>query len=724
MASLSALVIDAGTQRRILAADTLLVGVGINPSAAGALSIGVATATSIVIGAGGITTSFPGPVALTGGITTVGGTTFTTDATFEGDVTFGNAVSDNVSFVAQVATAMTYDGIAAPAVSPATTGRIYFDSTSNTFKVSENGGAYVDMTTDPAGADGSVQYNNGGVLGGDAAQLLWDDTTNRLHVGGGAPNEKLTVSGVISIAEQAAPTATAAFGKLWTNSAFDARPYFMDDLGQSHNLTLDRFNTLTAGGAITINTDPILPTYNSVALNGDATFSTSNLGNGRSAAIRVVCDGTTRTLTFPAGWTWLGTSPPANLAANDVGWLAITAFGATDSTVVAAWGFQNQPAAVTGSGTANQIAFWSSSSAIGGDTDLTYDSTTNVLTLNTGRFANGTAAAPSIAFQNSTDLGIFRVGAGEMGFSAGGTQRMSLDATDLNITAGLTQSVGAVALTANAASSFTTSAGALTITAAAASTWSSAAALTVSATSANLTLSTVTSGDVIIATPSAASALVVKVTTGRVGIGNSAPTQQLTVGAASEFAVSSGGKIKNYNGAAPLDGQLLIGNTAGVSFDAATITAGTGISVTNGAGTITIATTGASSLDVTSIAQQTLLTGDLVRYVNNAGTPNVQKADSNDTARQGPVGFVVTGVAAAASVTVRITGEASVPAALFDSAPAAANVGQRVFMSITPGQVTLTAPTNTGDVVQRVGILTDGSASPKILVQIGEPITL
>lgn len=40
---------------------------------------------------------------------------------------------------------MTFDGIAAPAVSSAGEGRIYFDSTDNTFKGSENGGAYVDI---------------------------------------------------------------------------------------------------------------------------------------------------------------------------------------------------------------------------------------------------------------------------------------------------------------------------------------------------------------------------------------------------------------------------------------------------------------------------------------------------------------------------------------------------------------------------------------------------
>ena len=45
----------------------------------------------------------------------------------------------------------------------------------------------------------------------------------------------------------------------------------------------------------------------------------------------------------------------------------------------------------------------------------------------------------------------------------------------------------------------------------------------------------------------------------------------------------------------PTDGQLLIGNTVGKKYDLNTLTAGTGIGVTNGAGTISVANTGVLS---------------------------------------------------------------------------------------------------------------------------------
>lgn len=50
-----------------------------------------------------------------------------------------------------------------------------------------------------------------------------------------------------------------------------------------------------------------------------------------------------------------------------------------------------------------------------------------------------------------------------------------------------------------------------------------------------------------------------------------------------------------YNNAAPTNGQLLIGNTASARFDAATLTAGSGVSIVNGAGSITISATGTLS---------------------------------------------------------------------------------------------------------------------------------
>jgi len=57
------------------------------------------------------------------------------------------------------------------------------------------------------------------------------------------------------------------------------------------------------------------------------------------------------------------------------------------------------------------------------------------------------------------------------------------------------------------------------------------------------------------------------------------------------LAVGSGGTGQtSYT-----DGQLLIGNTTGNTLTKATLTAGTGISITNGSGSITISSSSANS---------------------------------------------------------------------------------------------------------------------------------
>jgi hypothetical protein len=146
----------------------------------------------------------------------------------------------------------------------------------------------------------------------------------------------------------------------------------------------------------------------------------------------------------------------------------------------------------------------------------------------------------------------------------------------------------------------------------------------------------------------------------------------------------------------------------------------------NGAGVLSWVPAGSGTVvDVPSTAQEALLAGDLVRFVNDAGTPRVQKADATNTdARLNGVGFAVAAAGAGAAVSVRVAGIADVPAARFDVAPAAADVGKRVFVSTTSGRVTLTAPSVVGDIVQRAGILVDGSANPKVLVQVGDPVLL
>jgi len=74
-------------------------------------------------------------------------------------------------------------------------------------------------------------------------------------------------------------------------------------------------------------------------LSGNVTFATSNRAAGRTVTIRVINGGTDRTLTFPAGWKFVGAKPD-DIAASKTGILTATAFGTSDSDVIAAWAVQ------------------------------------------------------------------------------------------------------------------------------------------------------------------------------------------------------------------------------------------------------------------------------------------------------------------------------------------------------------------------------------------------
>jgi hypothetical protein len=73
----------------------------------------------------------------------------------------------------------------------------------------------------------------------------------------------------------------------------------------------------------------------SLDLAGNVSFTTLNLVNGLELVLRIKCDGTLRTLSFPAGWKFVGATAPANIAANKLALLQLRCYGGADSDVVA-----------------------------------------------------------------------------------------------------------------------------------------------------------------------------------------------------------------------------------------------------------------------------------------------------------------------------------------------------------------------------------------------------
>ena len=100
-------------------------------------------------------------------------------------------------------------------------------------------------------------------------------------------------------------------------------------------------------------------------------------------------------------------------------------------------------------------------------------------------------------------------------------------------------------------------------------------------------------------------------------------------------SLAMSGSISSYAGAAPTDGKLLIGDTASGLFDAATLTAGDGIDITNGAGAITIATEVGTGSNLGSVI---VAAGEGMDVSYSGGTATVAGEDAT-TSNKGVASF-------------------------------------------------------------------------------------
>jgi hypothetical protein len=110
-------------------------------------------------------------------------------------------------------------------------------------------------------------------------------------------------------------------------------------------------------------------------------------------------------------------------------------------------------------------------------------------------------------------------------------------------------------------------------------------------------------------------------------------------------------------------------------------------------------------------ASENLSAGDFVNLWPNAGVMNVRKATAAQPGYECS-GFVITSVTAGQSVTVYLAGKNNLLSGL--------TLGP-VFLSTTPGLVSSSPPTVSGQVVQPVGYAISPSA---VMLQLGLPIRL
>jgi hypothetical protein len=645
-----ALVIDAGTTKRVPDAETLIVGAGIDAATPTTLTIGGTTATSITLGSATI------PVSIPGDVNTLGGTTFQSDATFEGNVTFGNGPADTVAFAA----------------STTVVSNIAFGGGSPTYKITNlaNG-------TNPNDAVNFSQLSS--LVSGVTASAPLASS------GGSTPNISLT--GTVGVANGGTGVSTVPTnGQLLIGN------------GSGYSVA-----GLTAGSGVTITP-------------GAGTITIAATGSGGT----ITGSGTATQLAYFTGASAIGSE-------SAIGSDALT-WDSTNNALgirVASGSFTSGASLDVGSG---QIAIPDGTAllpsiAFRDDMNTGFYSPTNDVigfTVNGGEIARlrleGVGSTPVFLLGTTSVIGAITVdssdpsgtaGVGMIAHANAGTTIQEsyrggqFAGVRTRGTKGGPTPVGADDGLWNALGAGFTSAsgynyGALI-------TFKAEEAYTALASGGRIEFHTTTNGSSGTATLGGATTERMRIAnSGHVGIGTTNVSGHLFnigSGANANFAVASGGRIHTYGGAAPTDGQVLIGNTANGRFEAASLTAGSGITITPGAGAITIAATAGTDYSVV-----TLTTAQPANTaVTVAGAAAIATAAS--TSRVAGIVTATNTVKVLGICTCIVEGVLSIAA------------GDVVYLSAaTAGRVTNVAPSTATQVVAELGIATAASSGGTVAV--------
>ena len=79
--------------------------------------------------------------------------------------------------------------------------------------------------------------------------------------------------------------------------------------------------------------------FHSSSLSSSVYLTSSNLGVGKMASIKMTASGSNCFVYYPVGWVWLGTAPTA-ITASKTAVISLTCYGVTDSDILGAFASQ------------------------------------------------------------------------------------------------------------------------------------------------------------------------------------------------------------------------------------------------------------------------------------------------------------------------------------------------------------------------------------------------
>jgi trimeric autotransporter adhesin len=390
---------------------------------------------------------------------------------FAGNVGIGTT-SPNTQL--DITGAFSQRGMAAPAVSVAGQGRIYFDSTANKFKVSENNGAYADLV---GGGGGSGDILNGGNTTGAAVTIGTNDNYNLNFETNGTTKMTVTNSGSVGIAtttpsgrfdvladDPTTPPATAIYTRnLYrgttaspANTANAVYGYIQNKNGaQAGNLQAGTFfatNSSAVGGSI-YELVGVSSTATQSAASGTwvisnlmASKNTVNTGASSGAVTNaygtynIITNGNAGTTITNGYGGWFDVNANSNITVSNAYGLYV---GSVKGTSAYSLYTSDATAPVSLAGAFDQRGMAAPAVSVAGQGRIYFDSTANKFKVseNNGAYAD-LVGGSSISVTSNQAVVANGTGTGLTSFTCAINQVMSFDGTGLPVCAGVTGTGG------------------------------------------------------------------------------------------------------------------------------------------------------------------------------------------------------------------------------------------------------------------------------------------